>query len=199
MSSNELKRAKRRVRREVLAVRDRQPPELRAARGAAIADRFLALPEVTSARSVLVFWSFGSEVPTAPLIERLVARDILVALPRIADGELEIVGYRPGDPTRSTSFGAEEPAEGSTIPPDELDVIAVPGVAFDRAGRRVGYGGGFYDRLLRRTDATPIALAFAIQVVDGVLPAGGTDVPVAAIVTEAEVIRIPDLNSRSTS
>ena len=109
-----------------------------------------------------------------------------------------MIRYRPGDPTRRTSFGAQEPTGGEPIPADAVDVVAVPGVAFDRAGRRVGYGGGYYDRLLRRTDATPIAIAVSVQVIDDDLPAGGTDVPVAAIVTETETIR-PDLNSRSTS
>jgi 5-formyltetrahydrofolate cyclo-ligase len=202
MRSNDLKRAKRRVRREVLAIRDRIPSDRRTAMGESITRRFLALPEVASARSVLVFWSFGSEVPTGPLIEELVARDVVAALPRIADAEVEAVPYRPGDPTRSTSFGAEEPVDGVPIPAEAIDVVAVPGVAFDRRGHRIGYGGGFYDRFFRRTDATPIAIAFSAQVLDGELPTGAADVPVSAIVTEAETIRTrgsADLNSRSTS
>jgi 5-formyltetrahydrofolate cyclo-ligase len=199
MSSNDLKRAKRSVRREVLAVRDALPGDRRDRMGKSIADRFLDLPEVASSRSVLVFWSFGSEVPTASLIDGLIARGIAVALPRIEDRELRAVAYRRGDPTRITSFGAEEPVDGEEIPADSLDVVAVPGIAFDRAGRRVGYGGGFYDRLLTRTPAVPVGVAFSIQVLDEDLPAGAADLPVTAIVTEAETIRIVDLNSRSTS
>jgi 5-formyltetrahydrofolate cyclo-ligase len=199
MSSNDLKRAKRRVRREVLAIRDRIPPDRRAAMGESIVGRFLALPEMAAARSVLVFWSFGSEVPTGALIDRLVERGVLVALPRIAHADIEAVPFRPGEPTRPTSFGAKEPLDRSAIPPEALDVVAVPGVAFDRRGRRIGYGGGFYDRLFRRTEAARIAIAFSAQVVDGDLPAGAADVPVSAIVTEAETIRTLDLNSRSTS
>jgi 5-formyltetrahydrofolate cyclo-ligase len=107
--------------------------------------------------------------------------------------------YRPGDPTRATPFGAEEPIASDTIPVQALDVVAVPGVAFDRTGGRIGYGGGFYDRLLRRTAAIPIAVAFSVQVVDGPLPAGAADAPVALIVTEDGTIRTRDLNSRSTS
>jgi 5-formyltetrahydrofolate cyclo-ligase len=190
VSSNDLKRAKRRVRREVLAIRDAVPEQERAAMGEAIGDRFAELAEVAPGASILVFWSFGSEVPTGPLIDRLVRRGVDVALPRIVDRNLEAVRFRPGDPTRRTGFGAEEPTGGVTIAPRALDVIAVPGVAFDRRGRRVGYGGGFYDRLLPATEAIPIAIAFSVQVVDGDLPAGGSDVPVAAIVTEAETIRI---------
>lgn len=199
MRSGDLKRAKRRVRREVLARRDALSAERRAAMSSAIAERFLALPEVAGARTVLAFWSFGSEVATAPLIEALVDRDVAVALPRIAAGELEARRYRPGDPTTPTPFGAEEPAGGEALAAGALDVVAVPGVAFDRAGRRIGYGGGYYDRLLRRIAGVPIAVAFSLQVIDGDLPSGGADVPVAAIVTERATIRARDLNSRSTS
>jgi 5-formyltetrahydrofolate cyclo-ligase len=71
-----------------------------------------------------------------------------------------------------------------------LDLVVVPGVAFDRRGARVGYGGGFYDRLLPRLRAgvPPIAIAFALQIVPEV-PEGGMDRRVDAIVTEDEVIR----------
>ena len=82
--------------------------------------------------------------------------------------------------------------------PAALDVVGVPGVAFDRQGRRVGYGGGYYDRFLRGLHAFTVAVAFGLQVVDRPLPAGNFDLPVQAIVTEQETIR-PDLNSRSNS
>jgi 5-formyltetrahydrofolate cyclo-ligase len=83
-----------------------------------------------------------------------------------------------------------EPSGGEVVAPDGVDVVVVPGVAFDRAGRRVGYGGGFYDRFLPRTrpGALAVAVAFALQVVDAV-PHGGGDRGVQVIVTEDEVIR----------
>jgi 5-formyltetrahydrofolate cyclo-ligase len=195
MTSSDLKRAKREVRRRVLEARDAIPAEERARRGALVTERFGSLPEVRAARTVLAFWSFGSEVPTRPLIEALVARGAGVALPRIVDGQLEARTYRPGDPTIETSYGAWEPADGTSVDPASIDVIATPGVAFDRGCRRVGYGGGFYDRFLLRTrpDAPRIALAFDVQVLPRGehLPAGHPDLPVDAVVTESETIRCP--------
>jgi 5-formyltetrahydrofolate cyclo-ligase len=202
VSGGALKRAKRRIRREVLAARDALPPEQRTAMGTLIAGRFLALPEVEAAATVLLFWSFGSEPPTASLIERLHAREVRVALPRTEGANLVAARYGPGDPTGPTSFGAMEPVDGIPVAPADLEVVAVPGVAFDRRGRRIGYGGGFYDRFLPRTRAVAIGLAFGIQVVEGDLPAGGADIGVDLIVTEAETIRVGstgDLNSRSAS
>lgn len=189
MRSSELKRAKRRVRRAILAARDALPRDLREAAGRSIQDRFLALPEVRRASAVMLFWSFGSEVPTEDLIRRLHEAGTAVALPRIEDAELVPVRFAPGDRTTTTSFGAREPAGEDRIPPGALDVVGVPGVAFDRGGRRVGYGAGYYDRLLVRTSAAAIALAFDVQVTDEDLPVGAADVDVDAIVTESRTIR----------
>jgi 5-formyltetrahydrofolate cyclo-ligase len=189
VTSNALKRAKRRVRREVLAARDAIPPERREAMSVAIAERFVGLPEVERASTVMLFWSFGSEVDTAPLIDRLRSDGTRLALPRIEGADLVPVGWQPGDPTTPTSFGAREPTAASRLAPDELDVVAVPAVAVDRRGRRIGYGGGYYDRFLPTTSGTIVVPAFTIQVLDEDLPAGPADVPVDAIVTESVTIR----------
>ena len=198
MKSAALKREKTRIRRAVLEQRDALPAEVRAEWGERIAVRFVELPEVSTANAVMVFSSFGSEVPTGPLVERLRARGIVVALPRIEGGDLVAVPFAPGDPVRATTFGAVEPVAPDVMDPAVLDVVGVPGVAFDRQGRRVGYGGGYYDRFLRGLHAFTVAVAFGVQVVDRPLPAGNFDLPVQAIVSEQETIR-PDLNSRSNS
>ena len=160
---------------------------------AEVADRFLALPEVEGARTVMAFSSFGSELSMEPLIDVLCARGILVGLPRIVDGALEVRTYRPGDPTTVTSFGAREPADGRPIHPQGIDVVVTPAVAYDRMGRRVGYGGGFYDRFLptTRPDALRVGIGAAVQVVAEDLPAGSFDLRVHVIVTPEEVVRCP--------
>lgn len=189
MNSGALKREKRRIRRGVLEERDALPPDVRIDWGDRIAERFVTLPEVGRAKVVMVFSSFGSEVPTGSLIERLRDRRVVVALPRIEGADLVAVPYAPGDLMRPTSFGALEPLAPEDIEPASLDVVGVPGVAFDRQGRRIGYGGGYYDRFLRRLPAFTVGIAFGIQVIDGPLPAGSFDLSVQAIVTEEETIR----------
>lgn len=189
MSSSDLKRAKRRVRNGVRGERDAVPNDVREKRSERVVERFLDLPEVRRARTVMLFSSFGSEVPTGSLIERLHARGLVVALPRIEGIALVPIPYAPGDPTTTTSFGAEEPAGGAPLDPSSIDVVGVPGVAFDRGGRRIGYGGGYYDRFLRGLPAFTVGLVFGLQVLDEDLPAGRFDLPVDAIVTEEETIR----------
>jgi 5-formyltetrahydrofolate cyclo-ligase len=190
LPAHRLKQAKRALRRAVLAQRDALPPEERSAGSEAIAERFLELPEVADARTVMGFWSFGSEVDTAPLIARLRSRGTTVALPRIEGNEVVPVVATPGAAMTQTSFGAMEPAEGRVLEVAELDLIAVPGVAFDRSCDRIGYGAGFYDRLLgmRREGVAAIAIAFSIQIVDRV-PTGAIDQRIDGVVTELEVIR----------
>ncbi len=190
LPSNRLKRAKRALRREILARRDALALHDRATRSRVIAERLLALPELRRAGTVLAFWSFGSEVDTGPILDRLGSAGVRIALPRLEHGEIAAVAYRRGDPTTETSFGAREPAEGVTLNATDIDVVVTPGVAFDRRGFRVGYGGGFYDRFFRlvRGDAFRVAIGFAFQVVDEV-PHGRVDVPIDAIVTDQETIR----------
>lgn len=193
MRSAELKRAKRDVRRRVLAERDALSLEDRASLAEAVTDRFLTLPDVSRAKTLLAFWSFGSEVSTSPMIAGLHDRGTVVALPRIVEGELEARSYRPGDGVTPTTFGAFEPEGGTVLSPTEIDVIAVPAVAFDREGRRVGYGGGFYDRFLPQTrrDAMRVGIAYGLQLSapGSSLPEGSFDLRVDWVITESETFR----------
>ena len=103
MKSSELKRAKRRTRRAVLGDRDALPGDVREERGGRVVERFLELPEVHGARTIMLFSTFGSEVPTGALIQRLHERGVVVALPRIEGAQLVPIAYAPGDPTTTTS------------------------------------------------------------------------------------------------
>lgn len=188
-ASHRLKARKRAVRRAAIERRDLLSAEERSTKSERIVEGVLSLPEVGAAGTVMAFWSFGSEVQTAALIHRLHEAGTRVVLPRVAEGDIVGVAYAPGDPVTATTFGAMEPTGADVVPPEEVDVVIVPGVAFDRRGGRVGYGGGFYDRLFAKAPSVPaVAVAFAVQIVDEV-PQGRSDRRVDAIVTEDEVIR----------
>jgi 5-formyltetrahydrofolate cyclo-ligase len=195
MTSAGLKRAKRAVRRRVLAARDAMAEAERERASVRIAGHILELPEVQRASTVMAFWSFGSEVDTAPLIEALHGRGVRVALPRIVDGDMEPYTYGPGDPVTETAFGSGEPSAGEAFDPSAIDVVVTPAVAFDRSGRRVGYGGGFYDRFFPRTrpDALRMGIGFEVQVLDEDLPGGHFDLGLDGVVTESGVMRFPRL------
>ena len=191
-TSADLKRAKRAVRVRILAARDAMSATDRDRATARIVDHVLSMPEVDRASTVMAFWSFGSEPGTAPLVEALDSRGVRVALPRIVGEDMEAYAYAPGEAVTLTSFGASEPSTGAALDPSTIDVVVTPGVAFDRSGRRVGYGGGFYDRFFPRTrpDTSRIGIGFDLQLVDEELPGGHFDLGLDAIVTESGVVRV---------
>jgi 5-formyltetrahydrofolate cyclo-ligase len=183
--SADLKRQKRALRREARALRDGLSSGERERMSEEVAGKVLALPAVADATTVMAFSSFGSEVDTGPIIGRLERDGRRVALPRVEGRDIVAVAYRSGDRVRPTSFGATEPAGGEKVAPEEIDVVIVPGLAFDRSGHRVGYGRGFYDRFLAglRPDALTIGICFSIQLVNEV-PHGRGDRPVDLVMTE---------------
>jgi 5-formyltetrahydrofolate cyclo-ligase len=166
-------------------------PQERARLGELAGARLLGLPAVAEAPTVALFSSFGSEIPTASVLERLVNAQPprRLVLPFMRDGtmHLSIVA----DPTElvATEYGPGEPAHPVAVDPREIDAVIVPGLAFDRAGFRLGHGGGHYDRLMEalRDDAVRIGFCFHSQVVEEV-PHGPGDSPVDLIVTDAETI-----------
>jgi|SRR5215217_6726722 len=189
-SSDGLKREKKLLRARVRQLRDAMPPAERERASRLIADTVLTLPEMADVRTAMVFASFGAEVDTAPIVEGLLERGVRVVLPRVEAADLVPIAYRSGDPLVEAAFGMPEPAGGAAVAIQEIDAAVTPGVAFDGDGRRLGYGGGFYDRFFAaaRPDLAKVAVCFEPQLVDEV-PHGASDVPVDLIVTERRVLR----------
>jgi 5-formyltetrahydrofolate cyclo-ligase len=178
------------LRAAMRARRDAVPMEERAPASMAIEEHLLALPEVERAGTVLTFWSFGSEVATHDLVARLNDDGKQVALPFLVGGVMRAAPFAPGDELIPTPFGPMEPKVRTEMDPGEVDVVIAPGLAFDRSGYRLGYGGGHFDRYLAavRQDATAVGIAYAFQVIEAV-PHGPGDRPVHVVVTEAQILR----------
>jgi len=179
----------------------------RAARAAAAADRVAGIPAAETLREVALaaladslrapgtivsaYWPMGDELDPRPLLLALAARGQALALPaiRAKDAPLDFRAWRPGDALQPAGFGTREPLpEAPLVQPG---VLLIPLLAFDAAGYRLGYGGGFYDRslaLLRRTgDILAVGLAYAAQQVAAV-PREATDQALDLVVTEAGVV-----------
>ena len=188
-----LRDAKRAVRERVLAARDALPLPLRAAAATAIAARMVALSSWTNARTVLLTLAFRSEWDTLPLARAALAAGKTVAVPRVDSGarmlELRVIRDPLADVVLGYQGIPEPRLECPLVAPGAIDWVLVPGVAFDRSGGRLGYGGGFYDRLLPlvAANAARIAGAYDLQVVAQV-PAAPHDLPVDAIVTETRTL-----------
>jgi 5-formyltetrahydrofolate cyclo-ligase len=179
---------KHQIRIQTLAARDSLTPEERRKKSSEIEVRLFGLPEFRDARTVMFFASFRSEVETIPMIRRALAHGKRIILPKVKGKVLGL--YEIADFDKDVSPGAwgiPEPDESSAVPLDEIGLIIVPGAAFDSQGNRLGYGAGFYDKLLLAFRGMTVALAFEEQVVPYV-PADPYDVPVKKIVTEKRII-----------
>jgi 5-formyltetrahydrofolate cyclo-ligase len=189
--ASEIRTLKRRLRRSVIARRDALPASERAAASAAIARTVLSLEEMRDASTVHLFASFGSEVDTSPIIERLLETGRRPVLPVVVRNEWTMEHAAIGSLADLMPGFRDIPEPRATCPrvePEEIDLVIVPGVAFGRGCGRMGYGGGFYDRFLAACPAPRIAVAFGVQIVEQV-PCDEYDLPVDAIVTESEIIR----------
>jgi len=188
-----LRAAKAALRARVLAERDALPAQLRASASAAIVARLLARSDLLAAHCLLVTLPFHSEWDTTALVRAALDTGKAVAIPRV-DRDARMLGlHQVTDLARDVVLGyrsiPEPSADCPRIDPDEIDFVAVPGVAFDREGRRLGYGGGYYDRLLPLlpSRAPRVAGAFDMQVVDRV-PVGPNDIAIDAVVTESRTL-----------
>ena len=187
-----LDEAKAALRARMRELRAGFAPDVRAAESAAAAQRAVALPEVAGARVVVGYHALAEELDPSPLLTLLRERGARVALPRVsAPGELTLHWVEGNDELLAGSLGIMEPAADGPGPGlDVIDLVIVPGIAFDAHGRRLGFGGGFYDRLLARLSATTrtVAIAYDVQVVAEV-PSGECDHRVQVVVTPTAVHR----------
>lgn len=179
---------KKNLRQTVLDERFKLSPEERRTKSREIEQRLFGLPEFSAARTVMFYASFRSEVETHDMIRRALAGGKRVVLPKVRGKQLALFEIRDFDrDVQPGAWGIPEPASGRAADPAAVQFIVVPGAAFDPAGNRLGYGAGFYDRLLGNFKGATAALAFELQVVPQV-PADPHDVPVQRIVTEKRII-----------
>jgi len=188
-----LHEAKRAVREQALAARDALPPAARTAAGQAIAARICALPSFATARTLLVTLPFRSEWDSRLVAARALDAGMTVVSPRVDPAARMLSLHRIADLARDVAPGYRDIPEPrlhcAIVPFAAIDWVLVPGVAFDATGRRLGYGGGYYDRLLPllRAGTPRIAGAFEAQLVSAV-PCGPHDLVVDCLVTEARVL-----------
>ena len=178
------------IRKEILEKRKSQDLEIGAAQSRSIIRTLLNHKEFQKADKILIYLSKDGEVSTDDLLGRAFELGKRVCVPVVDRGSDELrVSELPGPDIsfRLGAFGVREPAEQDLnfLPPDQIDLVVAPGLAFDRRGGRIGYGKGYYDRLLSRlgSHVPRIALAFDFQVLDTV-PQDESDIHVDAIITE---------------
>lgn len=185
----DIKQEKKRLRREMLALRDGMEREEADRLNRALWNQLAACEALWSGRPVYTYISYRREADTRALIRALWEKNIPVAAPRVAGRDMDFfwicgeqdlaVGYR----------GIPEPACGCGRADSPEALIVVPGAAFDRNGYRIGYGGGFYDRFLEREPQHVVmGLAYEFQLLE-CLPREDCDRPVGVVLTQEGLVK----------
>jgi len=180
------------LRRQVAAVLNQMTPAVRAAASAQACDRLRNQPLWRSARSVLFFATLPKEPDLWPLLLEALRLGKTVGLPRYSserDGYEARLVQDPANEVAVGKFGIREPLERCPPLPIKLDLLLVPGVAFDLHGRRLGRGRGFYDQLLSAMSGTTCGVAFDEQIVPAV-PVEPHDAALNCILTPTRWIEL---------
>ncbi len=184
---------KKELRKQILQCRKEIPVDMRAEKSKRIVDHLLQSSLYQEARFVFSFVPFGDEVNIRPVLEQAVQVGKRLAIPKTLSSPRELVLYpfEGWDQLIAGVYGILEPdpEKGTVVDPADIDLILMPGVAFDRQGGRLGYGGGYYDRFLASLPQLPPLLApcFTEQMVEQV-PTEGHDIQVDMLITDEEIM-----------
>jgi len=194
---------KQELRRRSIEARGSLSPADVERRSRDIAEQFFDNFNLSEVRNIHVFITIEKlkEVDTSFVIQKL-RRDFPLArtiAPRVdkASGDIEHVAFDDATQFSVSTWGISEPAHSDIVAPEQIDIVLVPGLAFDKAGHRVGYGKGFYDRFLCRTrpDCLKVGLSF-FQPVDRIDDVHTGDVSLDHCVTPD---RVYNFNDKPTS
>lgn len=186
---------KKQLRKSFLKKRDELDSEYKFEADEKILDKLLSLKSYMHANTICSFVSFRSEVDTHDFIEESLRRGKRVLVPVVdkATNTLVLCEIRSFLELKKGYMGILEPEvkEENIVGPEAIDLCIVPGAVFDDFGYRIGYGGGYYDRLLPqlRSDAKTVGICYDIQRTEKLMP-DEYDQKVQTIVTESQVLDI---------
>ena len=179
---------KQSLREKILILLRNQKEEERLSKSRSIHDKLFKMPEFQNAATVLFYASFDGEVNTFEMINQAKKLGKTIGLPRIIQSRNMLIPTLLNlseDVLEDGPYGTKQPsAQSPTMDMADLDVVIVPGVAFDRQKNRLGRGGGYYDRFLKTLHNIPtIGLAFDFQIVDHLPFQEAHDVAVSCVLT----------------
>lgn len=175
---------KPKIRREIKSEKLKIDEGYRYEASLSVMNKIESLKQFNEAKRVLLYNALPDELPTECMLNRW-SKDKELFLPVVKGEELVIKKYSP-ECMKVGAFGIKEP-EGEEINIETIDIIIVPGVAFDREHNRLGRGKGFYDRLLSQSKSCFVGIGYDIQVIDSV-PTQPHDIKMNYIITEREIL-----------
>jgi 5-formyltetrahydrofolate cyclo-ligase len=190
-----VKDRKRAIRSTVKSVRENLSPKEIRELSAAVIDRLKKCKYFQNAKSVMFYFPVKGEVDLLPLMEELLKdKTKKVLLPKITqEDELVAVEVSDMEVLRPGKYGIPEPLGGKIVKPEKIDLVIVPGVAFDEKCNRLGMGKGYYDRFLPRVKGKKVGVAYDFQIIPSFeFPKEAHDEPVDAVITPTRVYKKED-------
>ncbi len=151
-----------------------------------ITERILKLDCFRKAKTIFLYCSYHSEAETAQLLEAILLQGKQAAVPKVLSGRMQFYQIHSLNDIETGYKGIPEPkGDGEILIPEKDDLMLIPGIAFDKEGYRMGYGGGFYDRYLAEhlVSCKKIGVAFSEQIYEQI-PREWYDVRMDAVITE---------------
>ena len=172
------------LRRQVRAQLSQLPEPAQRQEDDALFAAFLSRPEVVRAKTLFLFYGVGAEPETARLFPPLLEQGKVIGLPRMLSGRgMQVHRYLPDRPLVPHPFGIPEPdGEAPVLAPEDIDLVLVPALCYDRRGFRLGMGGGYYDRWLEHYHGATVGLCRQGLLYDH-LPVLPHDRPVDLVIT----------------
>ncbi len=156
-------------------------PEEIQRRSDALRERFLRTDAYRQAKTIYGYLPYNQEVRTVPILEQALHDGKKVAVPKVYGDDMKFIFLNDLTQVAKGYAGIPEPIADGPVAMDETALVLMPGLAFDPQGRRIGYGGGFYDKFLRREPNHPtLALCYSFQVLDH-LETEEFDIPVDCV------------------
>ncbi|MFN3813122.1 MAG: 5-formyltetrahydrofolate cyclo-ligase [Aquificaceae bacterium] len=180
-------RNKKELREHFLNKRDEMGEEEVRLFSERINERIRSLPEFKKAKKLLLFCPFKKEPDITPIFLESTYSGKETIFPKVDKNELRLYKVDSMEAFKRGSFCILEPQYGEEINPEEVELAFVPGLAFNIKGYRIGFGKGFYDRLLKKIRGVKVGVAYSFQMVEE-FPTDEWDQPVDFIVTEEYVI-----------
>ena len=169
---------KKTLRKHIRQLKSAMTPEEIEQRSKRLEELFCATEAYRNAKTIYGYLPYNQEVRTVPMLERALRDGKQVAVPKVYGDEMRFVYMEDLSLTAPGFGGIPEPVADTPVAEDTTALVLMPGLAFDESGRRIGYGGGYYDRFLsREPDHPTVALCYEFQMVED-LPVEAFDIPV---------------------
>ncbi|MEJ7622030.1 MAG: 5-formyltetrahydrofolate cyclo-ligase [Aquificaceae bacterium] len=174
------------IRRLIIQKREALTEEEREKLSEGIIKNLLSLKPLWDAKNLLMFCPHRGEPNITPLFSWTLQRGKALLLPKVEGKNLRLIRLEDTTSLSPGAFCILEPSKGKEVRPEEVELSLIPGIAFDKAGYRIGYGKGYYDRLFERLGGLKVGVCYEFQVLEEV-PRDDWDMPVDLVVTEEKI------------